>query len=130
MKNLRIFEVVEFDDLQTAKERPERLRFLNFLYTLAVRGLPYEQYNLIEDPIAFMSDEKVAAVLEDKGDSGFPLLFIDDELKWQGSYPSVEELAEAIGQKELADKLESLPERFFETACGSGGCAGCSGCGG
>ena len=33
-------------------------------------------------------------------------------------------------QKELLEKIESLPERFFETACGSGGCAGCSGCGG
>ena len=128
MKKLSIYEIVNPDELQTAMESPERLAFLSLLYTLDAIDYPMFQYNLIEHPVEFLKNEQVKQILDEKGDEGFPLIFLDDELRWQANYPDIETLAEAIGRPDLAANIRELPASFFETGCGSGGCAGCQGC--
>lgn len=129
MKKLTIFEIVDDDDILTAKERPERLALLNFIYTLHEEGFPVEQYNLIEHPLAFMKHKEVAKALDDECDSAFPLIFIDDTLEWKAAYPSIENLASKLEVAEVLGRLKTLPDAYFESTCGPAGCAGCSGCG-
>lgn len=129
MKKLTVYEIVENDDLQTAPDRPERLSFLSFLYTLRAEDAPLAQYNLIDHPREFMRHKEVARFLDEQGDEAFPLLFVDDELKWQGVYPTLDVLAAELDCADLLERLQTPPAEFFAGDCGEGGCAGCSGCG-
>ncbi len=128
MKKLSVYEIVNPDDLQFVREDPERLKLLSFLYTLDAMDYPLALYNLIEHPMAFLNNALVKEVLDEKGDQGFPLIFLDDELRWKEEYPDLEKLAEAIGRPDLAANIRELPAIFFESGCGSGGCASCKGC--
>ncbi len=129
MKKLSVYEIVDNDDLQTAVNRPERMGFLNFLYTLRAINAPLEQYNLIDHPREFINNKQVAQFLDEQGDEAFPLLFVDDELTWQGFYPTLDVLAAELKCSDLLGRLQSPPAEFFAGDCGEGGCAGCSGCG-
>lgn len=62
-------------------------RFAAFLHHLKGRGVVVERYNLAQQPMAFVQNPKVKAILEKDGVEALPLIFIDGELALKGEYP-------------------------------------------
>lgn len=65
-----------------------------FLHQLKERGIKVERYNLAQQPIAFVRNEEVKAILEKEGVGVLPLVFIDGKLALRGVYPDHEKRQE------------------------------------
>ena len=91
-----------------------------FLKGLDDSQVKVERYNLAQQPAAYVDNPAVAATLKDKdkGTDALPLFYVDDELVWSGSYPSVDKLAELLN-------MDATGSEESGSCCGSGG-----GCGG
>jgi arsenate reductase len=92
-----------------------------FLKGLDASQFKVERYNLAQQPAAYVGNQAVAAMLKDKGTGALPLFFVDDELVWSGSYPSIDKLAELLNI-DLEESSES------GSCCGDGGGCGGGGC--
>lgn len=68
-------------------------RIAAFLSQLASKGIKVERYNLAQQPMAFVMNPKVKALLDSGGVAVLPLVYIDDELVLKGSYPESEQCA-------------------------------------
>ena len=93
-----------------------------FLKGLDDSQVKVERYNLAQQPAAYVENPAVAATLKDKGTDALPLFYVDDELVWSGSYPSVDKLAELLN-------MDATGSKESGSCCGSGGGCG-SGSGG
>ena len=58
---------------------------------------PIERYNLTTDTDQFVNNEKVQALLNEKGPDVLPIVLVDGEVVLTGQYPSNEELEEWTG---------------------------------
>jgi arsenate reductase len=94
-----------------------------FLKGLDTSQFKVERYNLAQQPGAYVDNQDVAATLKDKGTDALPLFYVDDELVWSGSYPSVDKLAELLN-------MDASASSDSGSCCGSsGGCgSGSGGC--
>ena len=64
---------------------------------LKERGVQVERYNLAQQPMSFVHNEKAKAFLEASGAEGLPLLLLDGETVMAGRYPKRAELARWFG---------------------------------
>jgi len=85
---------------------PDLVSFAAMLAQLANHGVSIERYNLGKQPIAFVRNPIVKALLEKEGAEGLPLIFWDGEVYLKGRYPTKVERPEwvraARGKEEVA----------------------------
>jgi len=62
-------------------------QFAGFLHTLQGLGVKVERHNLAQQPMAFVTNPAVKAILEKDGVEALPLVFIDGQLARRGGYP-------------------------------------------
>jgi hypothetical protein len=62
-------------------------RFAGLLAQLTGAGVKVERYNLAQQPLAFVQNPAVKALLDHPGVSALPAIFIDGQLALQGGYP-------------------------------------------
>lgn len=101
------------------------------------QGQTVERIHFLENPRAFLMESQAAELLEEEGDTAFPLVLLNGQCFKKGAYPTHAEWCEGA---QLGPDL--IPSVFSEaelkaylslmeaSSCGGGGCAGCSGCGG
>ena len=64
---------------------------------LKSRGVQVERYNLAQQPMSFVQNEKAKAFLEASGAEGLPLILLGGETVMAGRYPKRAELARWFG---------------------------------
>jgi len=65
---------------------PALVNFATFLTTLSQKGVQVERFNLGQQPMAFVRNPAVKAVLDSDGVDALPLIFIDGALHLKGRY--------------------------------------------
>lgn len=85
---------------------PDLVSFAAMLAQFAQHGIHIERHNLAQNPIAFVENPAVKALLESGGTDGLPLIFWDGEVKLKGRYPTKAERTDwiraAYGSGEVA----------------------------
>ena len=66
-------------------------RFAGFLSQLGSTGVKVERYNLAQQPLAFVQNSSVKALLDQHGTDALPAIFIDGELALKGGYPDADQ---------------------------------------
>lgn len=66
---------------------PALVEFASLLKQLAADGVHVERYNLGHQPMAFVQNPAVKALLDDEGMEALPVMFWDGELRLKGRYP-------------------------------------------
>lgn len=61
--------------------------FAGFLSQARQRGCAVERFNLTQEPVAFLENEVVKAVLDGEGVDGLPVILIDGQVALKGRYP-------------------------------------------
>jgi len=86
---------------------------------LKSKGAEVERFNLSQQPMAFVENGTVKAVLDENGTDALPVLMIDGEVVLKGRYPERAEMAGWFGL--TADQDQPATQ---ETSCipGSGCC--------
>ena len=77
-------------------------RFAGFLSQLGSAGVKVERYNLAQQPLAFVQNPAVKALLDQEGTDALPAIFIDGQLARKGSYPDAEQRAAWMRQVQAA----------------------------
>lgn len=70
---------------------PTLVSFAALLTQLRQKGVKVERYNLGQQPMAFVENAIVKALLDKEGVTSLPLILVDGEVGMKGHYPSVEE---------------------------------------
>jgi hypothetical protein len=68
-------------------------RFAGLLAQLQGRGIALQRYNLAHQPLEFVRNPTVKALLEQEGPAVLPLIFVDNEMVFKGRYPEQHERA-------------------------------------
>lgn len=81
---------------------PDLVNFAAMLSQLGPHGVKIERYNLAQQPMAFVENLAVKALLDKEGTAALPLIFWDGEVRFKGRYPTKDErpafFAEALGK--------------------------------
>lgn len=72
---------------------PELTRIASALFLLEGKGFSIKRYNLGSEPDAFISNQKVNQLLNEKGPDSLPIILFNDEIVKAISYPTNDELA-------------------------------------
>lgn len=72
---------------------PALPRFAAWLADLERAGVKVERYNLAHQPLPFVQNPAVKALLDSDGMAALPALFIDGRLALKGAYPTAAETA-------------------------------------
>ena len=72
---------------------PALVSFAALLTQLSQKGVKVERYNLGQQPMAFVQNPVVKALLDKEGAAVLPLILIDGEVHQKGRYPTDEERA-------------------------------------
>jgi hypothetical protein len=70
---------------------PDLVNFAAILSQLGTHGVKLERYNLGQQPMAFVQNPAVKALLDKEGAEVLPLIFLDGEVYMKGRYPTREE---------------------------------------
>ena len=70
---------------------PDLVNFAAMLAQLGTHGVKIERYNLGQQPMAFVQNPAVKAMLDKEGAEALPLIFLDGEVHLKGRYPTREE---------------------------------------
>ena len=70
---------------------PALPQFAAFLSQLAGTGVRVERYNLAQQPLAFVQNSAVKALLDRAGADALPAVLLDGEIVLTGRYPTAEE---------------------------------------
>lgn len=70
---------------------PDLVNFASMLSQLGSRGIKIERYNLAQQPMAFVQNPAVKALLDKEGAAALPLIFWDGEVHLKGRYPTQDE---------------------------------------
>ncbi|CAN5363756.1 arsenite efflux transporter metallochaperone ArsD [soil metagenome] len=85
---------------------PDLVNFAAMLSQLGTHGIQIERYNLGHQPMAFVQNPIVKALLDEAGPEALPLIFWDGEIHLKGRYPTRDErpawFRAASAQKDLA----------------------------
>jgi len=76
------------------------VEFAGAVKTAAERGVEVERFNLAQQPQAFVQNPQVKKHLAELGHTKLPFIYIDDELKSTGCYPTAKELFAFLGLNE------------------------------
>jgi AhpD family alkylhydroperoxidase len=115
------------------------VEFAGAVKTVAGYGISVERWNLAQQPQAFTENLPVKDLLTEVGVKGLPFIFVNNELKLSGRYPSTKELFAWLGIKveetteedpaQIHNAMRPFPilERDEETqsddaCCSDGGC--------
>ena len=63
------------------------LAFAGFLHQAKQRGCAVERFNLTQQPVAFLENEAVKAVLDGEGVDALPVIIVDGQVVLKGRYP-------------------------------------------
>ena len=66
---------------------PVLAAFNGFLHQARQRGCNVERYNLTQQPVAFLENQAVKAVLDNDGVDALPVIIVDGQLALKGRYP-------------------------------------------
>jgi len=77
-------------------------RFAGLLAQLGGAGVKIERYNLAQQPLAFVRNPAVKALLDQEGTDALPAIFIDGELALKGGYPDTAQRAAWMGRARAA----------------------------
>jgi len=86
-----------------------------FLKGLDKSSYKVERYNLSQQPEAYVSNQDVANMMQEKGIETLPLIFVDDKLVCSGDYPATDELANLL-------RIDCENVETAGSDCCSGGC--------
>ena len=85
---------------------PDLVNFAAMLSQLGTHGIKIERYNLGQQPMAFVQNAAVKALLDKEGAETLPLIFWDGEVHLKGRYPTKDErpgwFQAALGSGEVA----------------------------
>jgi hypothetical protein len=70
---------------------PDLVSFAAMLAQLATQGLKIERFNLSQQPMAFVQNPAVKALLDQEGTGALPLIFLDGIVYLKGRYPTAGE---------------------------------------
>lgn len=92
---------------------PELIRITSIIRKLDEKGIKLYRYNLTNDPLEFVNNEKVSNELKQNGVINLPLVFVDDVLVATKRYPTNDELLSIYGLESLdisdcCDKSDSF----------------------
>ncbi len=76
---------------------PKLVHFSADVKWLRDQGVDVRRHNLAQNPMAFVENEQVKAVLSEKGEAALPLMLIDGRVLASGHYPPRAQLADALG---------------------------------
>ena len=83
---------------------PDLVSFAALLSQLGTSGVTVERFNLGQQPMAFVQNASVKALLDQEGAEALPLIFLDGEVYLKGRYPTADErpalFQAALGQVE------------------------------
>ena len=96
--------------------------FLNDVEWLKKQGIEVERHGLAFEPAAFAKNDVVKKALETEGNDCLPLILVNNEIVYKGSYPQRKELAEICG-------IEWKQEYSSQEAVSVGAGASNGGCG-
>lgn len=65
---------------------PALVSFAALLTQLGHQGVKVERYNLSQQPMAFVQNPAVKALLDQEGTEVLPLIFVDGQLQLKGRY--------------------------------------------
>lgn len=99
---------------------PELTRISGDLRWAGSRGARVERYNLAQEPDAFVSNPRVAGLMQAFGERALPAVLVGGEVIAHGRYPSREEILAAVGG--------AVGEHVSDEASSSGCCEPGSGC--
>jgi len=77
--------------------------FAGFLSQARQRGCAVERFNLTQEPMAFLENEAVKALLDGEGVEALPAILLDGQVALKGSYPD-----EAL-RKAWLDSIDTTP---------------------
>jgi hypothetical protein len=86
---------------------PDLVNFAAMLVQLGKRGIQIERHNLGQQPMAFVQNPAVKALLESDGAEALPFIFWDGQLKLKGRYPTKDERPDWI--RAAHDSQEESP---------------------
>lgn len=66
-------------------------RVAGMLSQIEGAGVQVERFNLSQQPMAFVQNAEVRAILDKEGTEALPLIFVDDRLRLKGAYPEAEQ---------------------------------------
>jgi len=72
---------------------PDLAQFSALLNRFVAGGIAVERYSLGQQPMAFVQNPRVKALLETEGAEALPLIFWDGEIVSKGKYPDAAERA-------------------------------------
>jgi hypothetical protein len=81
---------------------PSLVNFAALLTQLSQKGVKVERYNLGQQPMAFVQNPAVKALLDKEGVAALPLIFVDGEMHLKGRYLTDEE-REAFSRSALSE---------------------------
>ncbi len=84
---------------------PALVSFAALLKQLAEAGVKVERYNLGQQPLAFVQNPAVKALLDREGVEALPVIFQDDAVQLKGRYPTDAERADWLGAASLEGVL-------------------------
>lgn len=70
---------------------PDLVSFAAMLAQLGTHGVKVERFNLGQQPMAFVQNTAVKALLDKGGADALPLIFLDGEIYLKGRYPTADE---------------------------------------
>jgi hypothetical protein len=65
---------------------PSLVSFAALLTQMSQKGVKVERYNLGQQPMAFVQNPEVKALLDKEGVSALPLIFVDGKVHLKGRY--------------------------------------------
>lgn len=85
---------------------PELIRMAAVVHNLQKKGFPITRYNLATEPDAFVTNETVNRLLQEKGPDILPLVLVDGMVSKEKGYLTNEEFTELTGvpETELSQK--------------------------
>ena len=87
---------------------PALVSFAALLTQLSQKGVKVERYNLGQQPMAFVQNPAVKALLDKEGVAVLPLIFVDGEVYLKGRYLTETE-RETLARAMLGERVEATP---------------------
>ncbi|WAA09567.1 arsenite efflux transporter metallochaperone ArsD [Fervidibacillus albus] len=86
---------------------PNLTRVASAVYSLEQKGIDIQRFNLANEPAAFVENETVSEILQEKGAEALPITLLDGKVVKIGEYPTNEEFAQWLGVS--AEELTKKP---------------------
>ena len=93
---------------------PELVRVAADLERLAAKGTVVTRYNLARQAQAFLEQDEVRKLLQEKGPEILPVIVVDGRVRLTGRYPAARELAAWSAEAEEEDLVSMLSKRESE----------------